>query len=275
MACALLRSAYEKEGVPMRSRRLVVSCLVLASVAATGCAATWGTTPSSTTNTTSAGADSREVIGRIVSYTTTAKGHMDGFVLDTGNRVHFPDNAGAALLPLVQKSEEVRVVGKLSDGPDGKVIEASSITNVAKRKTVNVASVAGTASQSPQRSAPRPPATTPAAQLPSGDAVPPGKSQPTTLTGAELTSKEGKVKGYTTAPSGDMDGITLDTGSRIHFPVHAGKAILPLVQQGKTVRVIGWEITGPEGAVIQATKIIATPSGETVDIDELPLPPKK
>lgn len=256
----------------MRSRRIFVSSLALVSAVSAGCAATWGANTPSTTSTTSAGADKREITGRIVSYTATSKGNMDGFVLDTGNRIHFPDTAGAALLPLVQKNEEVRVVGKLSDGPDGKVIEAASITNVAKRETINVASVAASKPPRAQERAP----STPAAQAPPGNTTAPGQSQPTTtLTGAELTSKEGKVKGYTTAPSGDMDGITLDTGSRVHFPVHAGKALLPLVQQGKTVRVIGWELTGPNGTVIEATKIIATPSGETVEIDDLPMPPKK
>jgi hypothetical protein len=50
--------------------------------------------------------------------------------------------------------------------------------------------------------------------------------------------------------------------------------LLPLVQQGKAIRIIGWELTGPHGTILETTKITATPSGETVDIASLPLPPR-
>ncbi|HVH42205.1 MAG TPA: hypothetical protein VM925_07665 [Labilithrix sp.] len=255
----------------MRCRSILVTSFALASMIG-GCKATWSSTPSSTTGTSSAAADTRSVTGRIASYTTAPKGEMDGFILDTGNRVHFPINTGKAVLPYIQKGEEVRVVGTLADRPDGKVIEATSITNVAKRETINVASVSPPPA-APPTAAPPPASPPAAAQLPSGSVTPPAQSQQTTtLTGAELTTKEGRVRGYTTAPNGDMDGILLDSGSRVHFPVHVGRAVLPLVQQGKSVRIIGWELTGPQGTIIEATKIIATPSGETVDIAAIPLP---
>lgn len=235
----------------MRCRSmLLVTCLALSPLAA-GCAATFSSRTSA-----SEAASRREVTGRIASYTTTPRGEMDGVVLDTGNRVHFPPHTGSAVLPLVEKGQVVRVVGTLVDRPEGKVIEASSVTNVDKDETVHVASM------SPPRERPQP-----------SGVRPPGRAQATTtLTGAELTTREGRVQGYTTAPSGDMDGVFLDTGARVHFPAHAGRAILPLVQQGKTVRVIGWEISGPQGAILEATKIIATPGGQTVDIADIPAP---
>jgi hypothetical protein len=184
---------------------------------------------------------------------------MDGFILDTGNRVHFPVSSGQRISPLVQKDQEVRVVGTLVDRPEGKLIEASSITNVSKNETINIASVSPPKAQPPK--------------APSGNVNAPNQPQPTTtLTGAELKTKEGHVSSYTTTPNGDMDGVVLDTGTKVHFPPHAGKALLPLVQQGKSIRIIGWELTGPQGTILEATKIIATPSGETVDIASLPLP---
>jgi hypothetical protein len=192
--------------------------------------------------------------------------------------VRFPVSTGTRITPLIDKGQEVRVVGRLADSPAGKVIDASSITNVANRETINVASV------SPPSSRPPPSQPTPSqrvakdepkqpTQAQSGNVVPPGKSQgTTTLTGAELTSKEGRVNGYTTTTNGDMDGILLDTGHRVRFPVHVGKALLPLVQQGQSVRVVGWELTTPQGTILEATKITATPSGQTVDIASIPLP---
>lgn len=259
----------------MRCRSILVSSLLLLPVIG-GCAATWSTTPSSTTRTTSASEEKREVTGRIASYTTTPKGDMDGFILDTGNKVHFPPNTGSALLPYVQKDQEVKVIGKLVDRPDGKVIEASSITNVAKRETINVASIMTEPEKSEKADKDKDKAEKSAKAAPpaAGNAAPPAKSQPaTTLTGAELTTKEGKVNGYTTTSTGDMDGVLLDNGSRVHFPAHAGKAVLPLVGQGKIVKIIGWELTTPQGTLIEATKIIS-PDGTTVDISAIPLPSK-
>jgi hypothetical protein len=237
----------------MRCRSLLlVTCIAVSSVVAGGCAATF-----SSGRTGTEAANSREVTGRVASYTTAPRGEMDGVVLDTGNRVHFPPHTGEAMLPVVGKGKVIRVVGVLVDKPEGKVIEATSITDVDKGETVTVASVSRPREQ-PQ---------------PSGNVKPPSASQPTTtLTGAELKSKEGKVQGYTTAASGDMDGVLLDTGARVHFPAHVGKAVLPLVRQGATVRIIGWEVSGPEGVILEATKIIATPSGQAVDIADVPAP---
>lgn len=237
-------------------RSILASCIAL--TLATGCAAQWSSSTRPPTAETAA-ANTREVTGKVASYTTAQRGEMDGLVLDTGNRIHFPPHVGATLLPLIQKGDELRVIGTLADRPEGKVIEATSITNVARGRTVNVASVS-----------PPPP---PREVATTGGVRPPGQKQPTTtLTGAELTTKQGKVQGYTTAPTGDMDGVLLDSGARVHFPPQAGKAVLPLVQQGATIRVIGWELTGPEGSFVEATKIIATPSNQTVDIADVAQP---
>lgn len=237
----------------MRCRSILATCAVLTSLA-TGCAATW----TSSSRPASETAKTRQISGQVASYTTAPRGEMDGFILDTGNRVHFPVHAGSAVLPYVQKGQVILVVGTLEDRPDGKVIEAKSITNTSKNETLDVSKV------SPPKPQP---------QL-AGGVAPPGKggASTTTLTGAELTTKEGRVQGYTSAPNGDMDGVTLDNGSRVHFPAHVGKAVVPLLQQGKTVRIIGWELTGPEGTILEATKITATPSGQTVDIAAIPIP---
>jgi hypothetical protein len=246
----------------MRSRSLLVPCLAL--VMTTGCYSSWSTHPkSSQPSTEEAAKNEREVTGRIVSYTTAPRGEMDGFVLDTGNRVHFPITAGSALLPLVQKGDVVTVRGTVTTRPEGKVIEASSITNEDKNERIDVASISSPSA--PERATARQTEGVP----------PPGKTRSTTtLTGAELTAKEGRVKGYTTAPDGNMDGVLLDNGVRVHFPPAAGEALLPLVQEGKAIRVVGWEVTGPEGTMLEATKISGAQGGPTVDIAEVAAPPE-
>lgn len=247
----------------MRSRTLLLTCLAVSLTA--GCYTTWSTNGRSSQQRPSEVAkNEREVTGRIASYTTAPRGEMDGFVLDTGNRVHFPITAGSTLLPIVQKGDVVTVTGNLTDRPEGKVIEATTIANRDKGKRIDVASITPPKPEEEQQQAKK------------SEAVPPpGKTKgTTTLTGAELTSKEGRVQGYTTSPTGDMDGVLLDNGVRVHFAPAAGKALLPLVQQGKTIRVVGWEITGPEGAMIEATKISETPNGVSVDIAEVAPPPE-
>lgn len=235
----------------MQSAMIALLCLSLSL--AGGCAASVSTRPTAPTQTT------RQVTGRVAGYTTAGRGEMDGVILEDGTRVHFPPRLGAMVLPLLDRGQPVRIVGTVENRAAGKILEATAITSVNSGKTVYVAAV--------------PPPTPEKVSAPdrSKSAQP---AEPTTLTGADLRASEGRVKGYSAAPGGAMDGVVLDNGTRIHFPPHAGEAVLPLVKQGQTIRVIGWNLAGPEGAVIEATKIIATPSGTTVDISSLPPPPR-
>jgi hypothetical protein len=111
-----------------------------------------------------------------------------------------------------------------------------------------------------------------------GAAAPPGRTpgEPSSpaLTSAQVTTTQGRITGYTTTPAGDMDGLILDSGVTIHFPPHAGRALLPLVQQREVVRVDGWETTGPTGRVIEASRVTSPTSGATVDVSALPAPPR-
>jgi hypothetical protein len=228
----------------MSFRLMGGACLVLALAAGCTGTLTTGSRPSTSAQV------NREVTGRVAGYTTAPLGEMNGVILDNGTRVHFPPQIGATVLPLVQRGELVRVIGTMEDRAEGKVLEASSLTSVDKGQTVNVASVPPPA---------RPPAT--------------GQ---TTVTGASLVAKEGRIQGYTTAPGGNMDGVLLDNGARVHFPEHVGSAVLPLVQEGKSIRVIGSESRNPQGiTIIEATKIVAIPSGESVDIAATPAPRPK
>jgi hypothetical protein len=99
------------------------------------------------------------------------------------------------------------------------------------------------------------------------------EAPPVTLTGAKLATREGKITGFTTMPNGDMNGVVLDDGSHIRFPSYTGRALLPLVRPHDRIRVSGWEITGPEGTMVEATKIVSKQSGKAVDIGALPVPP--
>ncbi|AKU93756.1 hypothetical protein AKJ09_00420 [Labilithrix luteola] len=80
----------------------------------------------------------REVTGRVVEHAVTLNGDLTGVVLEDRTRVHFPPAAGATLTPLLRGGRTVRVIGVQHPGPQGLVLEASSITSVDDGVTVNV-----------------------------------------------------------------------------------------------------------------------------------------
>jgi len=86
-------------------------------------------------------AASAHVTGKVTGYTTAPQGEMDGFTLDSGTTVHFPPHTGAQLKPLLEKGQEVTVIGIPQAGPQGKVLEAATVKNLASGKSVNVASI--------------------------------------------------------------------------------------------------------------------------------------
>ena len=207
---------------------------------------------------------SRTVEGRVRAYTTAPGGELDGVVLDDGTRVHFPPHAGGRLLPVLQRGQTIRVVGWDQRGPEGERLEARTITSIDSGETVEVVSVAR-----PERAS---------RQAPPRGAVPPGGTPagaPAGLTSAQIATIEGRVVGYTTGAGGEMDGLLLDGGARVHFPSHAGAALLPIVPRGERVRVLGWEATGPEGPVIEASKVTSMTSGRAVDIAAMQVPPPR
>lgn len=237
--------------------------LVGACVGACVGTASTGTTRSSAPES----ASTYEVVGRVTDYTTAPQGEMDGVILADGTRIHFSPRAGSALLPLVQRGQTIRVVGWRSYGAGGERIEADTITSVGNGRTVDVTAMAR--SEEPTR-APRERERERTVAPPAPRAPEPAPS--TTLTGAELTSTEGRIDGYTTTLNGDMDGLLLSNGARVHFPPHAGATLLPLVQRGTNVRVTGWQTSGPNGLVLEASKVSSSTTGRTVDVASIPAP---
>ena len=93
-----------------------------------------------------------------------------------------------------------------------------------------------------------------------------GTTRPSTSESAATFEVAGRVTDYTTAPHGEMDGVVLEDGTRIHFSPRAGAALLPLVQRGQTIRVVGWRSYGAGGERIEADTITSVGDGRTVDV---------
>lgn len=240
---------------------MIARVLPLALVLVVGCTGSFSasTRPSSARQIEA----TREISGRVADYTTASRGEMDGVVLEDGTRVHFPPHAGSALLPIVQRGQIIRVVGVDTYGPEGKHIEALTITGRDGR-AVDVVALAPP--EAPASS--RPPAAATAPDARAREPLPP----PPALTSVEVATTEGRIEGYTTTPGGDMDGLLLSNGLQVRFPAHAGSALLPLVGRGATVRVTGWQTRGPNGTVIEASKVVSVSNGRTVDVTALPVP---
>jgi len=80
--------------------------------------------------------------GVVTSYTTGPAGAWNGFMLDSGRTVHFPNYVASRLRSLAAKGQNVRVTGTVVARPEGSAIEATTITNESTGQSVNVAAVA-------------------------------------------------------------------------------------------------------------------------------------
>ncbi|HSU05007.1 MAG TPA: hypothetical protein VLI93_05505 [Acetobacteraceae bacterium] len=159
--------------------------------------------------------EAASVQGRVVAYSLTSRGDVDGLILEDGLEAHIPPHLSAALVFTVRPGDAVTVRG--TKGRNGPVIDASSITN---DKT----------GQSVQRA-------TPAGQ---GD------------TGMQA---EGKVKLQLHDPRGDVNGVMLEDGTQIHIPQSVAQGMSSALAPGQKLYAEGTGYSGPLGKSIAAREI--------------------
>jgi hypothetical protein len=121
-----------------------------------GCASsnTSSSSPSGTatapTSAPAAGGALANVQGGIQNYTTGPGGQQNGFVLGTGQRVHFPEELGSKVSDQFPPNTQVQVSGRMTADADGRqVLEADKITDPTRNLTLDLATLrAGTAAPS-------------------------------------------------------------------------------------------------------------------------------
>lgn len=95
--------------------------------------------------------------------------------------------------------------------------------------------------------------------------------------GGRVTTAEGVVKEYTTAPRGEIDGAVLDDGTTLHWPPHLADKFQGVATKGDKVRATGWTETGPAGdthfEVGQVTNLRTKASATNDDRPPAPPPP--
>jgi hypothetical protein len=167
-------------------------------------------------------AELQTVQGKVQSFTTAPSGEVDGLLLDDGTVIHWPPHLQARFKDIAARGDAVRVTGWKETGPEGdEHFEVQSIVNVRTK----VAADRGEAGPPPP--APR------AARQPAR--------------GGDLETRRGTVQRFTSAPMGEIDGLTLDDGTWVHWPPHLQGRFKDIAAKGDRVEATGRMETGPAG----------------------------
>jgi hypothetical protein len=125
-----------------------LSWVAMAGMAvALGCAENKASAP--TPSAQAAVSPASSVTGTIQNYTRTPSGDIDGFTLDSGQRVRFPAELSAKVSEQFPPNMPVKVTGRKLTDPDGRsVIEADQLTNPTTHATLDIAAARAAAPSS-------------------------------------------------------------------------------------------------------------------------------
>ena len=119
-----------------------------AFVLAVGCASSNTSSPSGTATAPhpAVGGAVSSVNGGIQNYTTGPSGQQNGFVLASGQRVHFPEEMASKVSDQFPPNTQVQVSGRMITDSDGRqVLDADKITDPTRNLTLDLATLrAGT-----------------------------------------------------------------------------------------------------------------------------------
>ena len=166
---------------------------------------------------------------------------VDGLLLTSGLRIHFPPHMGERITDVVDIGDAVEVEGHSEVTPKGeKVFEITRLMR--GNKTVRI--------EPPQ---PKP--------GPKG----PREGQP--MNAADT------VTDYAKNPHGEIDGLILKAGTVVKFPPHQARELKGLVAIGDKVTIEGRRHVTPEGDIhLHADQIAA--NGKSIKREEPKLGPK-
>ncbi len=90
---------------------------------------------------------------------------------------------------------------------------------------------------------------------------------------AELLTRTGTVKEFTTAPKGEVDGLILTDGTWVHWPPHLEDRFSDLASKGDKIRVKGYMETGPKGDTkLEVSTLTNLRTGKVSENPDRPLP---
>ena len=163
-------------------------------------------------------AEAVTVRGTVRDFTTAPKGEKDGVTLNDGTWVHWPPHLEDRFSNIVARGDKIKVVGFMETGPKGDTkLEVSTLTNLDTNKSA----------ENPDRPAP-------------------GSAKPES-TASGVSTVNGSVKEFTSAPKGEVDGFILSDGTWVHWPPHLENRFTNIVAKGDKIRATGFMETGPKG----------------------------
>lgn len=170
--------------------------------------------------------------GKVKSLLKNDHEDVDGLLLESGLRIHFPPHLGRRITDLVDVGDAVEVEGRNHVTPRGEqVFEITRLT---------------CGDQSIQIDRPRP------------------KPAPKGPRDEEPMHAAGKVAELARNPHGDVDGLVLEDGTEVKFPPHQSRSLQELVAVGDQVTVDGRKHVTPHGDVhLHADRIEA--KGQTLE----------
>lgn len=164
--------------------------------------------------------------GKVKSLLKNDHDDVDGLLLESGLRIHFPPHMGERIATVVDVGDTVQVEGRPEVTPRGeKVFEITKLTS--GKETVQI-----------EHPRPKP--------GPKG----PREEEPMNATG--------KVTDYARNPHGDVDGLVLKDGTVVKFPPHQSRELQDAVAIGDKVTIEGRRHVTPRGDVhLHADRISA------------------
>jgi hypothetical protein len=206
----------------------------------------------------------RTVTGKVKDFTTAPRGEIDGAVLEDGTVIHWPPHLEDRFKGIVARGDRVRVSGRMETGPAGDThLEVRNVTNLRTK-----------ASQSNDDDTPPPPRRGKRGRQERRPVPPP---PPPPAEDREMKTMTSKVKDFTTAPRGEIDGAVLEDGTLIHWPPHLEDTFKGILNRGDRVRVTGWMETGRRGDThleVRTVTNLRTNASRSNDNDAPPPPPR-
>lgn len=179
--------------------------------------------------------DVSRVEGRIERFTTAPRGEVDGAMLDNGTWLHWPPHLEDRFTAILKTGDRVQATGKTEAGPRGdEHFEIQAVTKLNDNATATNPDFGAAPPRGP-RGRRRPPA------------PPERPAPPARPTVTETRTVEGTVERLTTAPRGEVDGVVLENGTRLHWPPHMHDRFTTLSKVGDRAQASGRTETGPAG----------------------------
>jgi hypothetical protein len=197
--------------------------------------------------------ETTHVRGTVTRLTTAPRGETDGAVLDNGTLLHWPPHLQERFSNVVQAGDRIEAVGRTETAPKGEVqFEVEKVTNLRTNTTVENAEFDKAPPPPPRRR---------------GRPAPPHKREQST----QVSTVHGIAQKLTNAPKGEVDGVVLEDGTRLHWPPHLGSQFSGAFKIGDAVDAVGYMETLPRGETQLEVQRLTNPrTNTTVKNPDLP-----